>query len=57
MDLGANVIKLFTVAIYNHSMVLPSLCVIELFYFGNYHEMVVNYHGKQFYYIDPWWQT
>jgi hypothetical protein len=42
---GANVIKLFTAVIYCHSMVIPSFCVIKLYYLGNYHGMAVNYHG------------
>ncbi len=41
---GVNVIKLFTIVIYYHSMVIPSLCVIKLYYLGNYHGMAVNYH-------------
>ncbi len=42
---GANVIKLFTPVIYCHSMVIPSFCVIKLYYLGNYHGMAVNYQG------------
>ena len=42
---GANVIKLFTMVIYCHSMVIPSFCVIKLYYLGNYNGMAVNYHG------------
>ena len=42
---GANVIKLFTAVIYHHSTVIPSFCVIKLYYLGNYHGMAVNYHG------------
>jgi hypothetical protein len=42
---GDNVIKLFTPVIYHHSMVIPSFCVIKLYYFGNYCGMAVNYHG------------
>ena len=42
---GANVIKLFTAVIYCHSMVIPSFCVIKLYYLGNYHGIAVNYHG------------
>ncbi len=42
---GANVIKLFTAVIYHHSMVIPSFCVIKLYYLGNYSWMAVNYHG------------
>jgi hypothetical protein len=43
---GANVIKLFTAVIYCHSMVIPSFCVIKLYYLGNYHGMAVNYHSN-----------
>jgi hypothetical protein len=42
---GANVIKLFTVVIYNYSMVIPSFCVIKPYYLENYCGMAVNYHG------------
>ncbi len=42
---GANVIKLFTAVIYHHSMVIPSFCVIKLYYLGNYSGMAANYHG------------
>ncbi len=47
---GANVIKLFTVVIYCHSMVIPSFSVIKLYYLGNYHGMAVNYHGIKLFY-------
>ncbi len=47
---GANVIKVFTVVIYCHSMVIPSFCVIKLYYLGNYHGMAVNYHGIKVFY-------
>jgi hypothetical protein len=47
---GANVIKLFTMAIYCHSMVIPPFCVIKLYYLGNYHGMAVNYHGIKLFY-------
>ncbi len=47
---GANVIKLFTVVIYYHSMVIPSFCVIKLYYLGNYLGMAVNYHGIKLFY-------
>jgi hypothetical protein len=46
IDPWANVIKLFTAVIYHHSMVIPSFCVIKLYYLGNYHGMAVNYHGN-----------
>jgi hypothetical protein len=42
---GANVINLFTVVIYHHSMVILSFCVIKLYYPGNYRGIAVNYHG------------
>ncbi len=42
---GANVIKLFTMVIYHHSMVILSICVIKLYYPENYSGMAVNYHG------------
>jgi hypothetical protein len=42
---GANVIKLLTVVIYHHSMVIPSFCVIKLYYIGNYCGMAVIYHS------------
>ena len=29
-------------------MVIPSFCVIKLYYLGNYCGMAVNYHGKVF---------
>jgi hypothetical protein len=47
---GANVIKLFTVVIYCHSMVRPSFCVIKLYYLVNYHGMAINYHGIKLFY-------
>jgi hypothetical protein len=47
---GANVIKLFAAVIYCHSMVIPSFCVIKLYYFGNYHGMAVNYHSIKLFY-------
>jgi hypothetical protein len=42
---GADVIKLFTVVIHHHSMVIGSFCVIKKYYLGNYCGMAVNYHG------------
>ena len=42
---GANVIKLFTVVIYRHSMAIQSFCVIMLKYLRNYLGMGANYHG------------
>ncbi len=47
---GANVIKLFTMVIYCHSMVISSFCVIKLYYLGNYLGMAVNYHGIKLFY-------
>ncbi len=38
-----NVIKLFTAAIYRHSMVILSFCAIKQHYLGNYCRMGVNY--------------
>ena len=35
---GANVIKLFTMVFYCHSIVLLSFCVIKQYYHGNYRE-------------------
>jgi hypothetical protein len=32
-----------TAVIYYHSMVILSLCVVKLFYLGNYHGMAANY--------------
>jgi hypothetical protein len=52
---GASVIKLFTAVMYCHSMVIPSSCVIKQYYCGDYPTMEVNYHGKKFYDIGPWW--
>jgi hypothetical protein len=46
----ANVIKLFTVVIYCHSVVISSFCAIKLYYLGNYHGMAVNYHGIKWFY-------
>ncbi len=48
LNSGANVIKLFTAVIYCHCMVIPSFCVIKHYYYGKYHRMAVNYHGKMF---------
>jgi hypothetical protein len=31
-------------------MVIPSFCVIKLYYLGNYHGMTVNYHGIKLFY-------
>jgi hypothetical protein len=47
---GANVIKLVTVVIYCHSMLIPSFCDIKLYYLNNYHGMAVNYHGIKLFY-------
>jgi hypothetical protein len=40
---GANVVKLFTAVIYHLSTVIPSVCIIKLYYLGNYCGMAVNY--------------
>jgi hypothetical protein len=42
---GATIIKLFTAVSYHHSMVIPSICVIKLYYLGNYCGMAINYCG------------
>jgi hypothetical protein len=42
---GANVIKHFTAVIYHHSTVIPSFCVIKLYYLENNSGMAVNYHN------------
>jgi hypothetical protein len=34
-------------------MVIPSFCVMKHYYYGKYHRMAVNYHGKKFYNIGP----
>ncbi len=41
---GANVINLFTIVLYCHSMVILSFCVMKLIYLGNYHGMALNFH-------------
>ncbi len=51
----ANVIKLFNVVFYCHSMVLFSLYVIKQYYCNNYHRIAVNFHGKKFYNIGIEW--
>ncbi len=40
---GANVINVFTLVIYCHSIVILSFFVKELYYLGNYHRMAVNF--------------
>jgi hypothetical protein len=65
----ANVIKLFTAVIYHHFTIIPSFCVIELYYLGNYYGVAINNRGiltqekvglefiaVLFYNIGPWWQ-
>jgi hypothetical protein len=42
---GADVMKLFIAVIYHHSMVIPSFCVIKLYYLGSLSGMAVNYCG------------
>jgi hypothetical protein len=34
----------FTVVIYHHYLVIPSLCVLKLYYLENYNRMAVNYY-------------
>jgi hypothetical protein len=41
---GANVIKLFTVVIYHHSVFILSFCVVKQHYLGNYCRMAITYH-------------
>ncbi len=43
--------------IYCHFMVLLSFCVIKQYYHEDYKIMAVNYNGKKFYNIGPWWQN
>jgi hypothetical protein len=45
---GANVIKLFTVVTYYHSMVLLSSCVVKHYYCSKYHRMAVKILIKSF---------
>jgi hypothetical protein len=54
---GVNAVKLFTAVIYRHSMVIPSFCVIKLYYLSNYPGIAVNYHLKSLSTIGPRWQT
>ncbi len=42
---GGSVIKLFTAINYCHSVVIPSFCVISLYYLSNYCGGKVNYNG------------
>jgi hypothetical protein len=49
----AYVIKLFTMVIYHHSMVMPSFWVEKLYCLGDLHGMAVDYNGKKFYNIGP----
>ncbi len=44
----ANVIKLFNVLFYCHSMGMFLICVINQYYCNNYHRIAVNYHSKKF---------
>ncbi len=50
-----NAIQLFTTVIYHHFIVIPSFCDLTLYDLGNYHGMAVNYYGKKFYTLGPWW--
>jgi hypothetical protein len=54
---GVNAIKLFTMVIYHHFVVIPSFCGITLNDLGNYRGMAVNYYGKKFYTLGPLWKT
>jgi hypothetical protein len=54
---GVNIIKLFTMVISCHFMVMSTFCVIKLHYHGNCLGMAVYYQGKKLYNIGPWWQT
>ena len=40
-----NIIRIFIMVIYCHSMVLPSFCVIKQYYRGNYCRMAIDYCG------------
>jgi hypothetical protein len=40
-----NVIKLFTMVVYHHPMIITSFYVVKLYYRGNFHGMEVNYSG------------
>jgi hypothetical protein len=42
---GAYVIKLFKAVIYHHTTVIPSFCVVKLYYHRNYCGMAENYRG------------
>jgi hypothetical protein len=52
-----NVLKLFTVVVYPHLMVLLPSCVIKHHYCGKNHRMAVNNLDKKLYNIGPRWQT
>ncbi len=52
---GVNAIKLFTMVIYHHFIVIPSFCDITLNDLGNYRGIAVNYYSKKFYTLGPWW--
>jgi hypothetical protein len=54
---GANVIKLFTLVIYHHTMVLLSSCVIKHFDCGKYHRMVLKKPDKKVYNNGISWLT
>jgi hypothetical protein len=43
---GAKAIKLFAAVNYRYFMAIMSLCVIKLYYLGNYRGMAVNYHAN-----------
>ncbi len=42
------IIKLISVVIECYSIVIPSFCVIKLYYLGNYHGIAANYRGIVF---------
>jgi hypothetical protein len=50
-----NVIKLLIKVIYSHSMVFTAILMFYNTGWQQYHRMGVNYHGKKFYNIGPWW--
>jgi hypothetical protein len=45
LPIEANVLKLFAAVVYCHFKVIPSFCVIKLYYHGNYCEIAANYYG------------
>jgi hypothetical protein len=51
------VMRLFTIVVYCHSMVLLEFFVVKQYYSCNFHRMAVNYHDKRFCNIGRWWQA